>query len=145
MIKVSKLCETRVAQPISAFISVQKIEFKIELVKAYTRKRGHFLLDNSQICTDIQQLKEADLYIIMAVSDDAIASLSEQLTFKNKLVVHTSGGVSVDVINDSNRKVFFIRYKLYENKTVDFNTIPICLEAKCNRLLLDTVAKLITF
>jgi hypothetical protein len=32
------------------------------------------LLDNSQICTDIQQLKEADLYI-MAVSDDAIASL----------------------------------------------------------------------
>jgi hypothetical protein len=43
-----------------------KIEFKIELVKAYTRKRGTFLLDNSQICTDIQQLKEADLYIIMA-------------------------------------------------------------------------------
>jgi hypothetical protein len=63
----------------------------------------------------------------MAVSDDAIASLSEQLTFKNKLVVHTVSGCWV---NDSNRKVFLSATKFYENKTVDFNTIPICLEAK---------------
>jgi predicted short-subunit dehydrogenase-like oxidoreductase (DUF2520 family) len=149
MIKVSIIGSGNVAQHlISAFISVQKSSSKIELVEAYTRKKESLLqlLDNSQICTDIQQLKEADLYI-MAVSDDAIASLSEQLTFKNKLVVHTSGSVSVDVINDSNRKgVFYPLQSFTKNKTVDFNTIPICLEAEnaTDFQLLDTVAKLIT-
>jgi hypothetical protein len=55
----------------------------------------------------------------MAVSD-AIASLSEQLIFKNKLVVHTSGGVSVDVINDSNRKVFFYPLQALKKQTSRF-------------------------
>jgi pyrroline-5-carboxylate reductase len=71
--KVSIIGSGNVAQHlISAFYRF-KIEFKIELVKLTPEKRNHYqLLDNSQICTDIQQLKEADLYI-MAVSDDGIS------------------------------------------------------------------------
>jgi hypothetical protein len=69
----------------------------------------------------------------MAVSDDAIASVSKQLIFK-KLVVHTSGGVSLDVLDDSNRKVFLSITKLYENKTVDFYDPNLSRGRKCNRL-----------
>jgi soluble P-type ATPase len=85
MIKVSIIGSGSVAAP-AAFISVQN---RVQNRTRESLKKESLLqlLDNSQICTDIQQLKEADLYI-MAVSDDAIASLSEQLTFKNKLVVH---------------------------------------------------------
>lgn len=149
MIKVSIIGSGNVAQHlISAFTAIQKSSSKIELVEAYSRKKESLihLLDNSQIITDIQDLSEADVYII-AVSDDAIATISEQLAFKNKLVVHTSGSVSVDVISDANRKgVFYPLQSFTKNKAVDFSTIPICLEAEnaTDFQLINTVAKLIS-
>ena len=42
------------------------------------------------ICDSLSELTEADIYIL-AVSDDAIAELSNQLPFDRRLVVHTSG------------------------------------------------------
>jgi predicted short-subunit dehydrogenase-like oxidoreductase (DUF2520 family) len=149
MIKVSIIGSGNVAQHlIAAFIAVLNSSSKLELIEAYSRKKETLiqLLDSSQICTDISALKEADLYII-AVSDDAITSVSQQLPFKNRLVVHTSGSVSVDAINDSNRKgVFYPLQSFTKNKAVDFSTIPICLEAEnaTDFQLLDTVAKLIS-
>ncbi|MBC5842756.1 MAG: DUF2520 domain-containing protein [Flavobacteriaceae bacterium] len=149
MIKVSIIGSGNVAQHlISAFTAIQKSSSKIELVQAYSRKKESLvhLLDNSQIITDIQNLSEADVYIV-AVSDDAIASVSQQLAFKNRLVVHTSGSVSVAVISDANRKgVFYPLQSFTKNKEVDFSTIPICLEAEnaTDFQLLDTVAKLIS-
>jgi hypothetical protein len=48
----------------------------------YSRKvETTHLLDLNQIATRIEDLSEVDLYII-AVSDDAIASVSKQLIFK---------------------------------------------------------------
>ena len=47
-----------------------------------------------EIIDDLNQLKEADLYIL-AVSDDSIAELSKALPFENRLVAHTSGSVSI--------------------------------------------------
>lgn len=149
MIKISIIGSGNVSQHlISAFMAVQQSGAKLELVEVYSRKKEPLLqlLDSSQICTEIKDLKEADLYII-AVSDDAIASVSQQLAFKNKLVVHTSGSVNIDAIADSNRKgVFYPLQSFTKNKVVDFNSIPICLEAEnaTDYQLIDTVAKLIS-
>lgn len=149
MIKVSIIGSGNVAQHlISAFIAAQQSGTKLELVEVYSRKKetvAH-LLENNQIVTNIENLTEADLYII-AVSDDAIASVSQQLAFKNKLVVHTSGSVNINVIADSNRKgVFYPLQSFTKNKAVDFNSIPICLEAEnaTDYQLIDSVAKLIS-
>ena len=83
-----------------------------------------------KICTDYQQIKEADVYII-AVSDNAIASVSSHLPFENRLVVHTSGSMGLDVLDAKNRRgVFYPLQTFTKNKAVNFSEIPLCLESE---------------
>ena len=87
-------------------------------------------LNNIPFTTDLSKIKEADLYII-GIPDDAIAAFSETLPLKNKLVVHTSGSVSMEALSKRNRKgVFYPLQTFSKNREVNFNTIPICIEAK---------------
>lgn len=54
--------------------------------------------DLNSKATAIEEVSaEADIYII-AVSDKAIAETASQLKVKDKIVVHTAGGVSADVL-----------------------------------------------
>ncbi|MFI1770531.1 Rossmann-like and DUF2520 domain-containing protein [Thalassobellus citreus] len=81
-----------------------------------------------EITDDLSTLKEADIYIL-AVSDDAIAELSSQLPFENRLVVHTSGSVSVyDIDKKHKRGVFYPLQTFSKNANMDFANVPICLE-----------------
>lgn len=81
-----------------------------------------------EIIDDLSLLKNADIYII-AVSDDAIADLSEQFLFKNKLVVHTSGSVNVyDICKKQKRGVFYPLQTFSKEAEVDFKNVPICIE-----------------
>jgi predicted short-subunit dehydrogenase-like oxidoreductase (DUF2520 family) len=98
----------------------------------FSRTQKHFSsnLDSSKITNDWNALTEADLYII-AVSDDAIAEVSSKLPFENRLVVHTSGSAPLTVLNNKNRKgVFYPLQTFTKGKTVDFKTIPLCLETE---------------
>ncbi|WP_448606776.1 Rossmann-like and DUF2520 domain-containing protein [Paenimyroides ceti] len=104
----------------------------LNLQQIYARSPEKIILsglDVSKIITDLNQLQEADLYII-AVSDDAIGELSDWLPFENRLVVHTSGTAPIEVLNAKNRRgVFYPLQTFSKNKEVDFKTIPMCLEA----------------
>jgi predicted short-subunit dehydrogenase-like oxidoreductase (DUF2520 family) len=120
----------------------------VELIQVYARKAEtvSHLLDLEKITTDYNLLREADVYII-AVSDDAISSVSAQLPFKNKLVVHTSGSVALNLLNPTNRKgVFYPLQTFTKDKVVDFKTIPICLESEnpTDFQLLEKIAREIT-
>jgi len=98
-----------------------------------------------EITDNISQLKEADVYIL-AVSDDAIASVSKLLTFENKLVVHTSGSVSLyDVDKKHKRGVFYPLQTFSKNSEVDFADVPLCVEAikKEDLTILKNLAKAI--
>ncbi len=149
MVKVSIIGSGNVAQHlIAAFQKSQKSGAGVALVQAFSRKKESLasLLDADSITTDLCTLQEADLYII-AVSDDAIEMVSNQLPFKNRLVVHTSGSASLDVLNDANRKgVFYPLQTFTRNKPVDFKTIPLCLEAEnaSDYQLLEKVAVMIS-
>lgn len=53
---------------------------------------------NAHACAELNKLnKNSDAYII-AVNDDAVAAVSVQLKLNNKIVVHTCGSVSVNVL-----------------------------------------------
>ena len=81
-----------------------------------------------KIIDDLSLLKEADVYII-AVSDDAIVELSEQLPFENRLVIHTSGSVSVyDIDKKQKRGVFYPLQTFSKDAEMDFANVPICIE-----------------
>jgi len=89
---------------------------------------------------------KADLYVI-AVFDDAIAKVSAQLPFENRLVVHTSGSVSLDALDKKNRKGSFYPLQTFSKKAeVDFSQIPIFLESEneTDFELLEKVAEVIS-
>ncbi len=105
---------------------------KDSVIQVYNRSKINLNKELSKIpfTTDLSKIKEADLYII-GIPDDAIAAFSETLPLKNKLVVHTSGSVSMEALSERNRKgVFYPLQTFSKNREVNFNTIPICIEAK---------------
>jgi len=129
MIKITIIGSGNVAQHlIDAFAKSSAVE----IIQVYSRSQKQIspLLDSSKITNDWNVLTEADLYII-AVSDDAIASVSSQLPFENRLVVHTSGSAPLTSLNDKNRKgVFYPLQTFTKGKAVDFKIIPFCLETQ---------------
>ena len=105
---------------------------KDSVIQVYNRSEINLNKELNKIpfTTDLSKIKEADLYII-GIPDDAIAAFSETLPLKNKLVVHTSGSVSMEALSERNRKgVFYPLQTFSKNREVNFNTIPICIEAK---------------
>ncbi|GEC71437.1 Predicted oxidoreductase, contains short-chain dehydrogenase (SDR) and DUF2520 domains [Flavobacterium flevense] len=149
MIKISIIGSGNVAQHlITTFLHLEELSNDVALTQVFSRKKESLtpLLSFEKITDDFNKLQEADLYII-AVSDDAIQSVSAQLPFKNRLVVHTSGSVPLTVLDSNNRKgVFYPLQTFTKGKAVNFREIPICLEAEnaYDYQLLDKVAKLIS-
>lgn len=145
MISIAIIGSGNVAQHlISAFKKAENIE--VEQVFSRNKNSVTHLIDSSKIVSEINDLKEADVYII-AVSDNAIASVSTQIPFQNKLVVHTSGSININDLDDKNRKgVFYPLQTFSKNKSVDFSQIPICLEAQnvADYQMVETVAKSIS-
>lgn len=83
---------------------------------------------------------DADLYVI-SVTDDAVELLANEMIFNDKLVVHTSGSLPMDVLTgiSSNFGVFYPLQTFSKTRKADFKSIPICVEANTleneNRLL----------
>lgn len=133
MIKLCVIGSGNVAQHL--IVALQNSIFngtEIELVQVHSKviARVSHLINFNKITSDWKTLAEADLYII-AVSDGAISSVSEQIPFKNKLVVHTSGAVSVDKLSSNNRKgVLYPLQTFSKKRSLNFKNIPICLESQ---------------
>ncbi|PBJ15654.1 Rossmann-like and DUF2520 domain-containing protein [Flavobacterium sp. ACN6] len=145
MIQITIIGSGNVAQHlIKAFGASKTVEIK----QVFSRNKEALLhlVDYDKIVTDLNELQPADLHII-AVSDNAISEVSEQLPFNNQFVVHTSGTSSIDVLDEKNRRgVFYPLQTFSKNKNVDYSIIPFCLEAEntADFNLLDTAAKSIS-
>ena len=144
MISISIIGSGNVAQHlISAFLQVENIELK-QVIARQKSSLTH-LLDSQKIITDYHELQPTDL-IIIAVTDNVIAEVSEQIPLKNQLVVHTSGSMAMQVLNAERKGVFYPLQTFSKSKEVDFKTIPLCLEAENDNdyKLLETVAQSIS-
>ena len=77
---------------------------------------------------DFTTHKKCDL-VLLAISDDAIETVSDLEMFEKDLLVHVSGGKNINSIKTSRKGVFYIPYsfsKAYKTKLV---TLPVCIEA----------------
>lgn len=129
MIKVVIIGSGNVAQHL---IKVMQIAANVNLVQVFARNKKsiNHLVKDDKITSDYNAIKEADVYII-SVSDNAIAEVAENLPFKNRLVVHTSGTSELSVLDAKNRKgVFYPLQTFSKFKEINFSSIPICLEAE---------------
>ena len=90
----------------------------------------------------LETIIDTDVTII-AVSDDAIKTVSKTIKNRNGLIVHTSGAVDIDAIINQRKGVFYPLQSFSKNKPVDFKRIPFCLETsqKEDFNLLENLAK----
>ena len=129
MIRVSVIGSGNVAQHlIKAFSKTAEID----LVQVFSRNQKSIIktITKADVISDLEDLKTVDL-IIISVTDIAISQVSKQIPNSDQLVVHTSGNVDINALDDKNRKgVFYPLQTFSKSKEVDFSTIPIFLEAQ---------------
>lgn len=87
---------------------------------------GRVSADPANSLADIRQ--DADVYL-MAVSDDAIQTLSASLRLPGKVVVHTSGATSADILAPVTAKygVFYPLQSFKIGRKVDWTHVPLLL------------------
>jgi predicted short-subunit dehydrogenase-like oxidoreductase (DUF2520 family) len=105
------------------------------IVQVYSRS-----LDNAALLAyhvkaepvdDLTQIDpETDLFVI-AIKDDVIGLVAEQLAVHQKLMVHTSGATDMYALLafSDNVGVFYPLQTFSKIKEVDFRTVPLCIEA----------------
>ncbi len=82
-------------------------------------------------CSSIEEISpDSDFYVI-AINDDALKLFSEKFRVKDKIVVHTSGFHSIDILKSvsSNYGVFYPLQTLNKNISLPSEPFPICIEA----------------
>ncbi len=103
----------------------------------YSRNTGHAAVLASQLY-DTQVIEEPDFsnfdidLLIIAVADDAISFLSQQLVVSDDtIVVHTSGSVPMESLAHLmyNYGVFYPLQTFTKEKAVEFKDVPICIES----------------
>lgn len=115
--------------------------FKIIQVYNHSVDSLKFFKDQVATTTNLNEIIPADIYIL-ALKDDVIAEVSQKIKKTEALIVHTSGSVSLAVLNNfKNHGVFYPLQTFSKSKEVDFSLIPICLEASSNSNM-DTLKEL---
>ncbi|TBX70116.1 DUF2520 domain-containing protein [Flavobacterium silvisoli] len=129
MIRVTLIGSGNVAQHlIQAFSKTTDVD----LVQVFSRRTEAVthLVDSRKVISDFTKLEETDV-IIIAVTDDAIENVSNQILLHNQLVVHTSGSLAMTALHSNHRRgVFYPLQTFSKTKAIDFKHIPICLEAE---------------
>ncbi len=104
--------------------------YKIQNVAVRSLDKVSDFFPKDLIVTTVEVLKPADITLI-SVTDSAIAEVSARISYKDSLVVHTSGTTALEVLNDKNRKgVFYPLQTFSKNKEINFKEVPLCLEAE---------------
>ena len=101
---------------------------------------------NATSTANLNEIKpDADCYVI-SIKDDDIEAVLENFPFKNKLIVHTAGGISIDVFKKygfTNYGVFYPLQTFSKDKALDMSSVPFCIEAnnELNQKLLTQLAQ----
>jgi len=106
-----------------------------EILQIYGRNEEKSFEIASQLetskTTDLDKLSTTGELYIIAVKDDAIKEITDQIKLDDKFIAHTSGTVSMDILQtaSTNYGVFYPLQTFSQNNDTDFNEIPICIEA----------------
>lgn len=84
---------------------------------------------SAQLTDDFNALHPDAEMVIIAVSDDAIGAVSDQLPKSDAVVVHTSGSRPLEDLQKHQRRgVFYPLQTFSAHAVVDFSRVPICVE-----------------
>jgi predicted short-subunit dehydrogenase-like oxidoreductase (DUF2520 family) len=92
---------------------------------------------NAEGISDLKKLSDDSSIYIIAVKDDAIESVAKKIKLKDKIIVHTSGSISIAILKSCSKNygVFYPLQTFSKEKKVDFKKIPVCIEANNSKTL----------
>ena len=97
--------------------------------------------------SDASEILEAEVYL-MAVKDDVIGEIAEQLKLGDRIIAHTSGTNSKGLLNvaSSNSGIFYPLQTMKKNSKVDFKNVPVLVEGNSEAVVakLEALAKSIS-
>ncbi len=106
--------------------------YRITQVYSRTQKNANTLAKKlkADAISDLKKIDTSAAIYIIAVKDDAIASIAKQLKLKEAIVVHTSGSVEMNVLKGCSKNigVFYPLQTFSKTKVVSFSNIPLCVE-----------------
>lgn len=112
----------------------------IDILQIYSRNIEHALeLSNkvkAKACNNYKNLNSnADAYFL-ALADDVQESFAKEFPFSDKILIHTSGSLPMDILNNSSNKsgVFYPLQTFSKHIPLDFSKIPICIEASLKEI-----------
>lgn len=119
--------------------------FTISQVYSQSLKNATLLASqiNAKPFNRISELTDKNHIYIVCLKDDVIEQVLNRITIKNKLIVHTSGSVNLDIfkrLGFSNYGIFYPLQTFSKEKVVVLEEVPFCIEANNNeneQLLLE--------
>ena len=115
----------------------------VEIKCIYSPTLAHCQLlasDVNAVATDNIHAINLDVdLVIISIKDDAIKEIVESLKNCNAIIVHTSGGVNIDVFNGISDKcgVLYPLQTFSKNRDLDFTKVPLFIEAKDNEVFAE--------
>jgi predicted short-subunit dehydrogenase-like oxidoreductase (DUF2520 family) len=84
----------------------------------------------AEFVDNFKQIPKSDIYLL-SVKDDAYTSLVSYLPPSNSIYLHTSGSMEMDILKrlSPNYGVLYPFQTFTKGKELDFNQVPLCLEA----------------
>ena len=124
-------------------MELQKNGYNILEIWSKKQKSAKILADklSCSYSVDLKNLKNPDLFIV-AVKDENIKDTIKLIQNKEIPIVHTSGSVGLDVFsNKNNFGVFYPLQTFSKEVSLNFNNLPICIEAN-NELIQKNLIKI---
>ena len=124
-------------------MELQKNGYNILEICSKKQKSAKILADKLSCgySVDLKNLKNPDLFIV-AVKDEHIKDTIKLIQNKEIPIVHTSGSVGLDVFsNKNNFGVFYPLQTFSKEVSLNFNNLPICIEAN-NELIQKNLIKI---
>lgn len=80
--------------------------------------------------TDFKDIPDETDVVIIAVKDDAVKLVADQMSCQGVIVAHTSGSVPMSSLENSSDKigVFYPLQTMHKDAEVDMSEVPFCIE-----------------
>ncbi|HTL81485.1 MAG TPA: Rossmann-like and DUF2520 domain-containing protein [Bacteroidia bacterium] len=118
---------------VATHLGIALYDSGIDIVQVYSRKIANAKVlakgVKAKAVSDLKKISANTDVFIIAVNDDAIASVVKKLNVKEGIVMHTSGSVSIDVLKKFEQYgVFYPLQTFSKAKQVVMSDVPVCVE-----------------
>ncbi len=113
-------------------LALNNNQFKIHQIFSPNKNHSLFLANKvgAESISSLSEFQNNLDLIIIAISDSAVSQLDLSVINDSILVCHTSGSLSIDVLKNRKRYGVFYPLQTFSNQRyIEFNSIPICVEA----------------